>query len=347
MVRLTGIGASHLVLTLVLGFAAINTGNNSLYLALSFLLGTLVLSGIASKGGLRMIRVELVHVEDPWAGQPAAGMLRVRNTSGLWSVRDVVMVMPELHRPILVADLPRGASLEIPVEFSFTHRGRAALHHIDIYSRYPFGFFLKKIRRRISGETIVYPRLLTDWERRFGAAPDYGESQGTNRLGPGSEIFAFREYVRGDSLRHVHWRKSASLGRWIMKQPELEWVPAIRVVFDPVRPAGATAEEFEHLVSEATSFLHQALQGARLVTLELPRQTINGSGPAGWRSIFEALALVEPQEPGSAPALRHEPGDIVFSLVQHPSISGGGSRVADLELADPGPETRHAGLSWT
>lgn len=314
VVRLTGIGASHLILTLVLGFAAINTGNNSLYLALSFLLGTLVLSGIASKGGLRMIRVELVHIEDAWAGQPVGGLLRIRNTSRLWSVRDVVIVMPELHRAILVADLPRGFSSEIPAEFSFTRRGRAAFHHADIYSRYPFGFFLKKIRRPLNGETIVYPRLLDQSERRYGDTPDHGESRGSNRLGAGSEIFAFREYVRGDSLRHVHWRKSASLGRWIMKQPELEWIPAIRVVFDPVTPPGATLEEFEHLVSEAATFLHEALEAGRAVTLQLPRQTINGGGPVGRRSVFEALALVESQEPGALSALRYEPGDILFSL---------------------------------
>ena len=32
----------------------------------------------------------------------------------------------------------------------------------------------------------------------------------------GTEIHSFREFVRGDSLRQVYWKKSASLGRWIM-----------------------------------------------------------------------------------------------------------------------------------
>ncbi|HEY5611874.1 MAG TPA: hypothetical protein VIL97_11765, partial [Thermoanaerobaculia bacterium] len=69
VVRFTRIGAGYLVFTFVVGFAALNTGNNSLYIALSFMLGALILSGIASKGGLESIAVELVSLDEAWAGR--------------------------------------------------------------------------------------------------------------------------------------------------------------------------------------------------------------------------------------------------------------------------------------
>src|SRR5205823_448165 len=58
VVRLTRIGTTFVLFTIVIGFAAINTGNNALYILLSFMLGCLLLSGIASKGGLKHIVVE-------------------------------------------------------------------------------------------------------------------------------------------------------------------------------------------------------------------------------------------------------------------------------------------------
>src|SRR3954447_10473152 len=84
VVRLTRIGISFVIFTVVIGFAAINTGNNSLYIGLSFMLGCLLLSGIASKGGLKHLVVELDGVEEAWAMRPAHGRLRIINRSRIW-----------------------------------------------------------------------------------------------------------------------------------------------------------------------------------------------------------------------------------------------------------------------
>ncbi|MBW2401796.1 MAG: DUF58 domain-containing protein, partial [Deltaproteobacteria bacterium] len=45
------------MLTFGVGFAALNTGNNLLYLVLSLMLAFLVLSGVMSESALRGIRV--------------------------------------------------------------------------------------------------------------------------------------------------------------------------------------------------------------------------------------------------------------------------------------------------
>jgi uncharacterized protein (DUF58 family) len=318
VVRLTSIGAAHVLLTLVLGFAAINTGNNSLYLALAFLLGSLLISGIASKGGLRHIRIEIVHIDEAWTGRSSRGILRVMNDSSLWNVRDIVVTMPELEQPVLVAVLRRRSSLDVPVTFLFERRGKINFRIAELYTRYPFGFFLKKRRTPLAGEVIVFPRLLTQSAQRTAFSPDHGETLGSNRAGSGTDIFTFREYVRGDSLRHIHWKKSASLGRWIMKQSEQEWIPAIRVFVDPVKPAWASDEDFENLISEATTFLHAALESKESVTLLLPEVAVSGDGTVGRRSIFEALALVAPATSTRNWGLR-DSGEIVFSLRKHES----------------------------
>ena len=53
VVRLTRVGTTYILATVILAIAAINTGNNAIYIAVALMLGCLLLSGLASKGGLK------------------------------------------------------------------------------------------------------------------------------------------------------------------------------------------------------------------------------------------------------------------------------------------------------
>src|SRR5512141_2722482 len=160
VVRLTRIGSTFVIFTVVIGFAALNTGNNALYIALRFLLGTLLLSGMASKGGLKHLSTEVSGVAQAWAGRAAGARLRVTNRSRIWNVRDVVIMSDDLERPLVIDVIERRSETVVNASFLFTKRGLSDLKRLDLYTRYPFGFFLKKRRVPIRGEIIVFPRLL-------------------------------------------------------------------------------------------------------------------------------------------------------------------------------------------
>jgi uncharacterized protein (DUF58 family) len=311
VVRLTRVGTGFLIFILVIGFAAINTGNNALYIGLSFMLGALLLSGMASKGGLKHLRVEFDSVEEAWAGRPAHGRLRVANRSRVWNLRDIVVVSDELHAPLLIPQLARRESGEFDVIFRFARRGIVQLKSIDLYTRYPFGFFLKKRRVRIDGEVVVYPKLLDESASRERFRAVEGELFAAHRPGAGHEVHSFRDYVRGDSLRHVAWKKSASLGRWIIKQTEAEAGRAVHVVVDPYRPRGASDDDFEWMISEAATAAFDALQREVELIVSLPHLTLR-SDRDGSGAIFRALALLQPSR--ERVALAVERNSIVFSL---------------------------------
>lgn len=312
VVRLTRIGTTYVISTIVIGFAAINTGNNALYIGLTFMLGCLLLSGIASKGGLKHLDVEVAGITDAWAGQPSEAIIRIANRSPIWNVRDVVIATGDLAEPVLIPILMRRSTVDMPALFSFQKRGRVELKTLDLYTRYPFGFFLKKRRVRISGEIIVYPRLLPDSHARERFRPSSGEQSSANRPGPGTEIHSFREYVRGDSLRHIAWKKSASLGRWIIKQTDREAARSVHVLVDPYRPSVVSDDEFEEMISEATTFIHEALNRGLDVILSLPRVTLRAKEYQSAQPMFRALALLEAAHEPVAQAI--DRGTLVFSV---------------------------------
>jgi uncharacterized protein (DUF58 family) len=312
VVRITRIGAGYLIFTVVLGFAAINTGNNSIYIGLAFMLGCLLLSGIASKGGLKHLRVEFVSVEEAWAGVATSGLLRIENDSSIWRVRDLVMTSPELAHPIYLPLVDRRRDQLVPALFLFRLRGAVDLKQLDLYTRYPFGLFLKKRRVRLAGHLVVYPRLneTTPDRERFRIAE--GDNGSTNRIGSGSDVHGFRDYVVGDSLRQIHWKKSASVGRWVMKQSEAETGRIVYIVVDPFVPRDAAPEALESVISAAATHAHDALERELEVILKLPGITIRGRAGEARRAIFEALALAEPtSQPMS---VLPDPGAVVYSV---------------------------------
>ncbi len=294
VVRLTRVGTTYVIGTVVLAIAAINTGNNAIYIAVALMLGCLLLSGIASKGGLKHLHVEIRGIDEAWAGRAAEGTLRIRNDSRIWNVRDVVLMSEAFENPVLIPLVPRRSDTVMRAAFLFPKRGLAHVTAIDSYTRYPFGFFLKKRRLRVQSDVVVYPRILSDEIARERFRPVTGDETSITRPGAGSEIHSFREYVRGDSLRQVHWKKSASLGRWIMKQHEADAARSILVVVDPFKPRSVSDEEFEAMISDAATFVHHAVSRGLDVTLSLPRATIRTRQVESAGPLFRALALLEP-----------------------------------------------------
>jgi uncharacterized protein (DUF58 family) len=113
-------------------------------------------------------------------------------------------------------------------------------------------------------------------------------------------------------MRQVYWKKSASIGRWIMKQPDLDAARSVHVVVDPYRPKGVTDELFEEMISAATTFIYHSLQKGLDVILTLPRVTLRAREHEGVVGMFRALALIEP-----AYEIVHqgiERGTIVFAV---------------------------------
>jgi uncharacterized protein (DUF58 family) len=312
VVRITRVGTSFLVFTFVIGFAALNTGNNPLYIALTFTLGCLLLSGIASKGGLKHLEIELRGADEAWAGRPVDLILRIRNRSLIWNVRDVAILSDDLAHPVLVPIIGKRASIDVDTSFLFQRRGIAHIKSVDLYTRYPFGFFLKKRRVRLSGDIVVFPRLLDEETARERFRPIIGEQDNTNRPGPGTEIHSFREYARGDSLRHVYWKKSASLGRWIIKQTELDAARAVHVVLDPYKPPDASDDAFEEMISLAATYLFHAARRGLTILFTMPRVTISASESESASAVFRALAVLEPSYEPVAQMV--DQNSVVFSL---------------------------------
>jgi len=312
VVRMTRLGGMYLLFTVLIGFSALNTGNNALYIGLAVMLGGILLSGISSKTGLLGIIVDIEGLGDAWAGTKTTAVLKVYNGSRFFLVRDVIIVAPELDSPIYIERLGRHETIECRADFRFERRGRAHVKHLDLYTRYPFALFLKKRRVSADGETVVFPRLLDEITFDPVTAERAGDLAPQQRLGVGPELFALREYAKGDSVRQIHWKKTASLGRMVTIQSAAETARTVRISVDPSIPSSKFLEEFEILMSRAATYVHELLEQGCEVILDSPGRSQRATGLEGSRSLFETLALLDANVASDDRDFRAE--GIIFSL---------------------------------
>jgi len=75
----TAIGILYVVIVLLIGIAALNTGNNLLYVIVAALLAAILVSGFASAMVLRDLELDVRLPEHVFAGRPALGRVVLRN----------------------------------------------------------------------------------------------------------------------------------------------------------------------------------------------------------------------------------------------------------------------------
>lgn len=75
----TRIGIAYVLTVLLIGIAALNTGNNLLYIIVAAMLAAILVSGIASAVVLRGLELDVHLPEHVFAGRPALGRIVLRN----------------------------------------------------------------------------------------------------------------------------------------------------------------------------------------------------------------------------------------------------------------------------
>lgn len=75
----TRAGIVYVIVTLLIGIAALNTGNNLLYIVVAAMLAAILVSGVVSAWVLRWLELDIVLPEHVFAGRPVFGRIVLRN----------------------------------------------------------------------------------------------------------------------------------------------------------------------------------------------------------------------------------------------------------------------------
>ncbi|MDX1503441.1 MAG: hypothetical protein R3325_13860 [Thermoanaerobaculia bacterium] len=158
-VRITRVGVGFVFLTLLVGFAAVNTGNNALYMVEAMLLALMVVSGLASRRNLRHLTVEVRAPGEVYANRPFSLRYRLASTDRFLGKRWLTLSARQHGATELVAHLPPRAAHEGRLPMALRRRGVHRLEGLRVASIFPLGIFFKVMRLPAELEILVYPEI--------------------------------------------------------------------------------------------------------------------------------------------------------------------------------------------
>ena len=281
-----------------LGFAAMNTGNNLLYLLVSLLLGLIVVSGILSEQSIRRLHFVAIRPHEVYAGRSALFGVRVVNRKR-WrpSYSIAVEVLDGDARPAAtyLSRLEAGGERLVTWEMTPPRRGRQAFPRLRIVTRFPFGFFVKAGQVRVDADAIVYPAvhpIRGDLRRELG-----GGGTAARRRGRGNDLYNLREYRPGDDPRLIHWRSTAKTGLLTVRELEADTTVDTRIVLEA---SSGRVAQLEPGLSEAASLAaHLLRQGGGVEVIGPGLEVPLGRGDEHRRRVLTVLALYD--RPAAAP----------------------------------------------
>ena len=327
-VRITREGILFLTGVLVLSLAAINTGNNLLFIVLAAMLSTIAVSGIISRNSVKQVSLSLQLPENVFAGERVSIKISITNMKRIFPSFSIRVEDPELNRkhsslfllirrlifhrlrqtadnetadramlrnaayfPILRAGETRS---ELTVQ-SFPMRGIYSLDGFWISTRFPFGFFRRGERVAAKGDVLVYPvvQQISSFFHMLPFLP--GHLEGLH-VGPGENLFSIRKYQETESARIIDWKATAKTAELMAREHARDEESKFCLILDTRIPHQATAgsqDDFEKAVSLAASLAaHFLEEGAGLEYLTPYEYVPRGTGTDHLYRILRSLAVV-------------------------------------------------------
>lgn len=276
--RLTAEGGWFVALLFGVLIAAVNTGNNLLYLVLGSQLSLLVLSNALAEFNLRGLSVQRRLPDEAFAGQPAAGAFLVqsaRRWGSAWMVHVEEGSAP--CTPSVAGRVSAGGEVAVPARWTFPSRGEVELGEVVVWSSYPFGLVRRFRTLDAPARLLVFPA-----SGGCGSAAAAGVAAGLRedprRPGRGGEFRGLREYAPGDALRDLHWATTARTG--VPMVVERTGERAEEVLVEVPEAAGALWES--HLSRATGQILHHFRLG-HAVGLRLGGSTLRPRAGDPWR----------------------------------------------------------------
>lgn len=295
---ITRLGMQYLAAMLLMGFFAVNSGNNLLYVVFSLMLGLFLVSGWVSRRAIQGLEFQSIEEGNIFAR--VKGGIRVRFRDAHPGRIRGLEVHLDLEQARVDPGFYGGGQKEEAV-LAVLHarpetRGWHRVRGLELRTRFPFGFLEKAWRFTLDKEVLVLPHPRAAVLRRN---PEGETIQALQAHGLSAPEGA-RPFREGDPLNQVHWKRTAQRGLPWIRTFEGDERTGLQLYLD--LRLWTSGPAFEKELEQLSGVILQARlqkQGVRL-HITSGEGAYDHSGPTDcWR----ALALVRAQADAPQPGL--------------------------------------------
>ena len=295
--RFTPDGTRFVIVALAIGIAAINTGNNLLYLVLAMMLSLITLSGILSESSLRMVNVKRALPRTAFAGKPFIVRITASNNKRrLPSISLTFEDRMEKTGPagrLYFLKIPPMGNARGSYHLTPERRGMHLFEGGRLATRYPFGLFLKSKEAGEASEILVYPMIMDVNELLREGGIDWGEIESRIK-GRGTDLYGLRGYASGDDMRSIHWKTSARLSKLYVREFAREDARKIMLFLDDCIPEGFEDSLEKGVAIAASLAYHFIYRGYQVGLMTSVEEIPLGIGMEQLYRMLRVLALLSP-----------------------------------------------------
>lgn len=302
----TGAGYMLILVSLGMGSVAYNASSNILFMALSLLLSSLLLSGFLSWLNFKGTRWRLHLPHRFRAGESTELQIEIANsktflpTYSLWFNARAEQA-DAVKRIYLDGRLDPGNAKQLAWAYLPQKRGVDHIAISGLESHFPFGFLKKTIGGGVAHEVLVLPERIEYTFKSPGGRLTGHSGEAVVRKSGQAELVNIRPYQRGDSQRLVHWKASARQQTLMVKQMSEENLQGYTLCLETIQSVWSDAEQFEVLCSYVASLAEDLFRQGHLIA------TVINDGPltptvrlADLQRFLEDLSQLAPVEHGNA-----------------------------------------------
>jgi uncharacterized protein (DUF58 family) len=317
----------------VLALAALNTGNNLIFVIFSAALATLVVSELLSNLNLSRLQLQMQIPDVINARQEFLSVINLDNrkhrvasfsieVEGQEPGGDPVLAGSEKkiifgqgrHAYFSFLAASKRCYQKVPLQLGA--RGLYSQPGIRISSRFPFGFVKKSRLVSIGQDLIALPEVNPPGEF-LELLPLLNGALESHYRGSGSDLYSIRDYSSRENARFLDWKATAKTGRLQLREFTREDDRQCCFVFDNLfenftEPDRVGFEKAVTLCANAVRHFHEMGIEIRLITPET--STTFSKSHDGLLAILKMLALIEPAR-GVPYSFRDPSNEMAFKVL--------------------------------
>lgn len=257
----------YIVVTLLLGFAAVNTGNNLIFLIVAALLAFMSVSGVLGWLNIRGMSVRADLPDEVYCGHET--LVTVRLGNGKRCFPSFLLKAEVLGETVDFDLLGRGEEGRNSFMFRFMERGEHSIAAGKIFSPFPINFFIRSRTVPLNRTVTVFPAPLPSPLPAGSGGKELSGSMAACGKGYEGEMAKVVDYSGAEPLKLVHWRLSA-------KHEELKVKEFASTTREPVilDIAAIPASTLEEKLSRAVFLVNRLIKTERPVGLKLGERLI-------------------------------------------------------------------------
>ena len=216
-------------MTILIGFSAVNTGNNLVYIITSALLSYMLVSGIFGRRNIYQSDVRMDFPNEVFARTESLARVTAVNRRKWVPSFLITMSVEESKAFFPFVEAGSEESRTMPVRFE--NRGWHRIERITVSSTFPFNFFTRFRQVKKEFSLVVYPKpVRSGLAQVLGSQARSRGEEPMNKQGYDSDILSIRDYVSGDPPKYISWKSTAKTGT--LKTKELSAISRREVLID-------------------------------------------------------------------------------------------------------------------